>query len=145
MERSLSSNRWGGHRNPECCSPWGRKESDTTGQLNHHHHHLTEEIELSVNLTQSNTEERSNLTNYPKEFKFKGIAILDFPVVQWLRACLPVLGPRVQPPVWETPPAAGSPVHMPQVPRLHSRTCNPQPQKPCSPHPERACTQLKTD
>ena len=79
MERSLSSNRWGGHRNPECCSPWGRKESDTTGQLNHHHHHLTEEIELSVNLTQSNTEERSNLTNYPKEFKFKGIAILDFP------------------------------------------------------------------
>ena len=22
-----------------CCSPWGRKESDTTEQLNNHHHH----------------------------------------------------------------------------------------------------------
>ena len=24
-----------------CCSPWGRKESDTTEQLSNHHHHLT--------------------------------------------------------------------------------------------------------
>ena len=85
-----------GHRNPECCSPWGWKESDTTGQLNNHHHYLTEEIELFVNLTQSNTEERSNLTNYPKEFKFKGIAILDFPggpVVKSLPSSTGAMGP----------------------------------------------------
>ena len=24
-----------------CCSPWGRKKSDTTEQLSNHHHHLT--------------------------------------------------------------------------------------------------------
>ena len=27
-----------------CCNPWGRKESDTTGQLNSNKHHLISEL-----------------------------------------------------------------------------------------------------
>ena len=34
-----------------CCSPWGRKESDTTERLNNHYHHHHQNLEGVTLLT----------------------------------------------------------------------------------------------